>query len=238
MSLHRLFQSNFRVKTPLLIFAVSVCLPSAAIAKVSSVWPGYNGSDAATWLAVTPVEIQIEAPTPLSGNNLQLLLALSADGGLGELRKKANEEFSDYLNQQVQKRFGDFFTDERVHLVDEGAPLTLSTNFQITIRQKIVNVVNRKNYDLEEGTMTAYGTFHYRLEGTAAGAQALREGTVDISDLGLEAGYRNRIPKDAGIVEDTTREASERLLAEIAEEVLDEIENKLNADSLLALARI
>ncbi|WOX04593.1 hypothetical protein [Microbulbifer pacificus] len=237
MSLNRHFLSTVWVKTQILFLAVSACLPSAAFAKVSSVWPGYNGSDAATWLAVAPVEIRIEAPTPLTGNNLQLLLALSGDGDLGELRQKASQEFSDYLNQQVQKRFGDFFIDERVHLVDEGALLTLSTNFDVRIRQKISDIVSRKNYDLEKGIMIAYGKFHYRLEGPVVGAQALREGTVDISELALQTNYSTLVPKDAGTVEDTTREATERLLADIAEEVLDQIENILEADSLVVLAR-
>ncbi|HEY8568758.1 hypothetical protein [Microbulbifer sp.] len=237
MSLNRLVLSNVWVKTQFLFLAVSACLPSAALAKVSSVWPGYNGSDAVTSLAVTPVEIRIEAPTPLAGNNLQLLLALSGDGDLGELRQKASQEFSDYLNQQVQKRFGDFFTDERVHLVDEGAPLTLHTNFDVRIRQKMNDIVSRNSYDLEKGIMTAYGKFHYRLEGTVKGALALREGTVDISELALQTHYSTRVPKDAGTVEDTTRVATERLLEDIAEEVLDQIENILDADSLVVLAR-
>ncbi|WP_288131204.1 hypothetical protein [Microbulbifer sp.] len=222
----------------LLFFAVAAGWSSAVFAKASNSWPGYNGQDPVIRLAVTPVEIRIEAPTPLSGNNLQLLLALSgSNGGLGELREKASREFSAYLSQQVQQRFGDFFAGERVHLVDAGAPLTLYTNFDVTIRQKILDIFSRRDYDLEKGTMSAYGQFHYRVQGAVKGATALREGSVDLSSLKLKTHYSTRAPKDGGVVEDTTREATERLLAEMAEEVLDEIEDTLEADALLAMAR-
>lgn len=238
MPLNRLFPPNSFARTPLLLVAMSVCFPSLAVAAESSGWAGYNGSDPALSLAVAPVEIRIDAPTPLTGNNLQLLLALSGgDGGLGDMRKKASREFSDYLNQQVQQRFGDFFADERVHVVDAGAPLTLHTNFNVTIRQKIHDIVSGKDYDLEKGTMSAYGEFRYRIQGTVAGANTLREGTVDIAELALKARYHTKAPTDGGVVEDTTREATERLLAEIADEVLDQIENVLDADALLDLAR-
>jgi len=220
-----------------LTLAIPLFSPLSAVAKSSDSWLDAGSEDPLIRLAVTPIEIQIDAPTPLTGNNLQLLLALSGtEGGLGELREKASREFSVYLDQQVQRRFGDFFEDERVHLVDSRAPITLHTNFNITIRQKILDILSNKDYDLEKGTMTAYGTFRYRLQG-AASAPALSEGTVDLAGLDLSARYRTRAPKDGGVVEDTTREATERLLAEIAEEVLDQIEDTLEADSLLELAR-
>lgn len=238
MPLKRRFPSNFPAVTPLLILAASVCLFSVTGASASSGWSGYTGSDPVLSLAATPVEIRIDAPTPLTGNNLQLLLALSGgDGGLGDMRKKASQEFSDYLNQQVQRRFGEFFDDERVRLVDAGAALTLHTNFSVTIRQKIIDIVSGKDYDLEKGIMTAYGEFRYRIQGTALGAHALREGSVDIARLNLEARYLTRAPTDGGVVEDTTRQATERLLEDIAEEVLDQIEDVLEADALLDLAR-
>lgn len=236
MPLHRRFSSNPTAVA--LLLAVSVCLSSVAAAKASSGWSGYTGSDPALSLTATPVQIHVDAPTPLTGNNLQLLLALSgSDGGLGEMRKKASREFSDYLNQQVQRRFGDFFADERVRVVEADAPLTLHTNFRVTIRQKIIDIVSGKDYDLEKGTMTAYGEFRYRVQGTALGAHALREGTVDLARLNLQARYHTRAPTDGGVVEDTTRQATERLLADIAEQVLDQIEDVLEADALLDLAR-
>ncbi|WP_295798149.1 hypothetical protein [uncultured Microbulbifer sp.] len=222
----------------LLFLLVAAVAPLTAVAEDSGGWFGARSDDPLISLAVTPVEIHIEAPTPLTGNNPALLLALSGtDGGLGALREKARGEFRQYLDQQVQMRFGEFFKDERVHLVDGGAPLTLHTDFNIVIRQKILDIFSNKDYDLEKGTMRAYGRFHYRLVGTNAGAPALREGTVNIADLDLRSRYRTRAPKDAGVVEDTTREATEELLAEIAEEVLDQVEDALEADALLELAR-
>ncbi|WP_143735645.1 hypothetical protein [Microbulbifer mangrovi] len=220
-----------------LLVALAAFSPLSAAAKASEGWMGVGSADPLIRLAVTPVEIRIEAPTPLTGNNLELLLALSGSkGGLGDIRKKASEEFSQYLDQQVQMRFGEFFEDERVHLVTNRAPLTLHTDFDVVIRQKILDIFSSKDYDLEKGSMTAYGKFHYRLQG-AIGAHVLREGTVDISTLKLHARYRTKAPKDGGVVEDTTREATERLLADIAEEVLDQVEDDLEADALLSLAR-
>ncbi|WP_066961553.1 hypothetical protein [Microbulbifer sp. Q7] len=213
--------------------ALLASMPLVADANSGDGWLGVGSEDPLIRLAVAPVEIAIEAPTPLTGNNLELLLALSGGGGLGEIREKAAREFSLYLDQQVQRRFGDFFEDERVHLVDNRAPLTLHTNFDIAIRQQIVDIRSTRDYDLEKGTMTAYGKFHYRVQGAAA----LREGTVDIADFKLRARYSTRAPKDGGVVEDTTRQATERLLEDIAEEVLDRIEDELEADALLALAR-
>ncbi|WP_226704008.1 hypothetical protein [Microbulbifer elongatus] len=220
-----------------LSLALTAVLSPMVNAKASASWLGYGSEDPVIRLAVTPVEIHIDAPTPMTGNNLELLLALSgSEGGLGGLREKASREFSLYLDQQVQERFGEFFEDERVHLVDSRAPLTLHTKFDIAIRQKILDIFSSKDFDLEKGTMTAYGTFRYRLQGTS-GALVLKEGTVDLSELKLRARYSTRAPKDGGVVEDTTREATERLLADMAEEVLDEIEDALEADSLLELAR-
>ena len=221
-----------------LSIVTSALSPVTAMAKSSDSWLGLGSEDPLIRLAVTPVEIRIEAPTPLTGNNLELLLALSgSDGGLGEMREKASREFRAYLDREVQQRFGAFFEDERVHLVDSRAPLTLHTDFDIAIRQKILDIFSSKDYDLEKGTMTVYGKFHYRLQGATADAPVLREGTIDLSDLDLRARYRTRAPKGGGVVEDTTREATERLLAEIAEEVLDQVEDALEADSLLELAR-
>ncbi|WP_299595377.1 hypothetical protein [uncultured Microbulbifer sp.] len=237
MSPTKAFRSYLPSTVLVLSFATSVFAPLQASAKVSDSWLGAGSEDPLIRLAVTPVNIRIEAPTPLTGNNLELLLALSAtNGGLGELRKQASREFSQHLDQQVQNRFGEFFDDERVHLVDSRAPLTLRTDFDVVIRQTIVDIFSGKDYDLEKGTMTAYGKFHYRLQGGADGP-VLREATVDIADLDLRARYATRAPKDGGLVEDTTREATERLLAEIAEEVLDRIEDDLEADELLKLAR-
>lgn len=234
---NRLSLANFAKASLALILAVSAAVPSLAIAKASS-WLGYNGDDPVIWLAVAPTDIRIEAPTPLAGNNLQLLLALSgSNGGLGEMREKANREFGEYLDQQVQQQFGEFFDDERVHLVDAGAPLTLHIKFDVKIRQKILDIFNGDDYDLEKGTMVAYGHFQYRVQGAARGALALREGVIDLSKLKLKARYRTRAPKDGGVVEDTTREATESLLADLAEEVLDKVEDDLEADALLALAR-
>lgn len=236
-SLFSSFLSSFRSPALSLVVALVAFSPVSVAAKASEGWMGMGSKDPLIRLAVTPVEIRIEAPTPLTGNNLQLLLALSgSNGGLGEIRKKASQEFSQYLDQQVQMRFGEFFADERVHLVDARAPLTLHTNFDISIRQKILDIFSGEDYDLEKGTMSAYGKFHYRLQG-ATRAFTLREGTVDISKLKLSARYRTRAPKDGGVVEDTTREATEELLAEIAEEVLDRVEDDLEADVLLKLAR-
>ncbi|QKX17277.1 hypothetical protein [Microbulbifer sp. YPW1] len=230
------FRNSARRLTFSVLYALLMFSPVAA-AKAPEGWMGMGSEDPVIRLAVTPVEIKIEAPTPLTGNNLQLLLALSgSNGGLGEIRKKASQEFSQYLDQQVQMQFGEFFEDERVHLVDNRAPLTLHTDFNVVIRQKILDIFSSKDYDLEKGSMTAYGEFHYRLQG-AIGAHVLREGTVNISKLKLEARYRTKAPKDGGVVEDTTREATERLLAEIAEEVLDQVEDDLEADALLRLAR-
>lgn len=239
MPQHRLSLTNFPA-VPLLslVFAVMACLSSSALARGSSNWVGYDGEDPVIWLAVAPAEIKIEAPTPLTGNNLQLLLALSGGAsGLGEMREKANRAFSMYLDQEVRERFGEFFEDEEVHLVDAGAPLTLHVNFDVRIRQKILDIVNGKDFDLEKGIMTAYGVFQYRVQGNANGGLVLREGSVDLADLKLKARYRTRAPKDGGTVEDTTREATEHLLAEISEEVIDEVEDALDADALLTLAR-
>ena len=238
MPQYRLSLTKFSAVSLSLVFAVMACLSSPAFAKASNNWVGYNGEDPVIWLAIAPAEIKIEAPTPLSGNNLQLLLALSGGAsGLGEMREKANREFSIYLDQQLREQFGEFFEDEEVHLVDAGAPLTLYVNFDVRVRQKILDIVNGKDFDLEKGIMTAYGVFQYRVQGNGKGGLVLREGTVDLADLELKARYRTRAPKDGGTVEDTTREATERLLAEMSEEIIDEIEDALDADALLTLAR-
>ncbi len=231
-----------RSKTlPLVLALMLSCLTAwspALSANTASGWSGYTGGEPEFWLSVAPSDIRVEAPTPLTGSNLQILLALSgSNSGLGEMRKKANDAFAVYLNQQVQQQFGEFFDDERVRVVDSAAPLTLHTEFDVTVRQKILDIFSSSDYDVEKGTMTAYGKFHYQLLGSQAGAPALREGSVDIADLKLQARYRTKAPKDGGTVEDTTREATERLLEELAEEVLDEMEDILEVDALQDLAR-
>ena len=238
MPQYRLSLTNFSAVSLSLVFAVMACLSSSAFAKASNNWVGYNGEDPVIWLAIAPAEIKIDAPTPLTGNNLQLLLALSGGAaGLGEIREKANREFSMYLEEQVRERLGEFFEDEEVHLVDTGAPLTLHVNFDVRVRMKILDIVNDKDFDLEKGTMTAYGVFDYRVQGKGKGGLVLREGSVDLADLKLQARYYTRAPKDGGVVEDTIREATERLLTEMSEEIIDEIEDALDADALLTLAR-
>ncbi|WP_226663557.1 hypothetical protein [Microbulbifer aggregans] len=201
-------------------------------------WPQLATNEPSIRLQVAPVEVSIEAPTPLTGNNLQLLLALSGtEGGLGDMKKKAMQEFSDYLVQQVQVRFGEFFVDENVQLVSGGAPVILHTNFDILIRQKMVDIFSNRDVDVEKGVMNAYGSFRYRLESISGSRKGdLREGRVNIADLELQKKYQTRAPKDGGVVEDSTREATEQLLMDIAEEVLDEIEDDLEASSLLKLA--
>lgn len=202
-------------------------------------WPQLATNEPAIRLEVAPVQVSIEAPTPLTGNNLQLLLALSGtEGGLGDMKKKAMQEFSDYLVQQVQIRFGEFFVDEEIQLVSQGAPVILHTNFDILIRQKMVDIFSNKDVDVEKGVMNAYGSFQYRLQGLSGSRKGnLREGKIDIAELKLQTKYHTRAPKDGGVVDDSTREATEQLLMEIAEEVLDEIEDDLEASSLLKLAR-
>ncbi|MCK7596238.1 hypothetical protein M0G74_03025 [Microbulbifer sp. CAU 1566] len=204
-------------------------------------WPLFADGVPAIHLAVAPMEVTVEAPTPLTGNNLQLLLALSgSNGGLGEMKNKAMQEFAQHLEQQVQQRFGEFFVDEKVKLVTQGAPLSLHTKFTVVIRQRMNDIFNGADYDLEKGTMNAYGNFRYQLLGfDRTGKEVpLKQGRVDIADLRLKADYRTRAPKDGGVVEDTTRQATERLLEEIAEEVLDKVEDDLEAGSLLKLARL
>ncbi|WP_231758300.1 hypothetical protein [Microbulbifer elongatus] len=226
-------------RTLALIFACLTAWSPALSANTATGWSGYTGGEPEFWLSVAPSDIRIEAPTPLTGSNLQILLALSgSNSGLGEMRKKANDAFGVYLKQQVQQQFGAFFDDERVRVVEGAAPLTLHTAFDVTVRQKILDIFSSKEYDVEKGTMTAYGKFHYRLLGSNGDTPALREGSVDIADLKLQARYRTKAPKDGGTVEDTTREATERLLEDLAEELLDELEDILEADALQELARM
>ncbi|MFV8781368.1 hypothetical protein ACNKU7_02990 [Microbulbifer sp. SA54] len=235
----RPFLSQF----PRLFFAWFFFLPTLFVAFDANAgsldgWPRLATNDPAIRLEIAPVEVTIEAPTPLTGNNLNLLLALSGtNGGLGDMKKQAMQDFADYLTQQVQLRFGEFFVDEEVLLVTEGAPVVLYTSFDIVIRQKMNDIFSGAEFDIEKGVMNAYGSFQYRIQGRNGTRQeGLREGKVEIAKLKLRRNYVTRAPKDGGVVEDTTQEATEYLLAEIAKEVLDQIEDDLEASSLLKLA--
>lgn len=181
-------------------------------------------------------EIRLDVPTPVSGNDLALLLAQASSGGLSQLKNEAAARFSTHLRQAMAERLRELLTDEDVPLVQQGGFLTLHTQFDAGISKQLTDLKNSDRYETERGTLLVSGEFRYWL--SSVSGQTLREKRIDLGDLRLENRYRVRTNHRSGEIEDSTDEAIEEMLEEMADQLLDRIEDQLEADELRQLARL
>ncbi|SDK40357.1 hypothetical protein [Microbulbifer yueqingensis] len=183
-------------------------------------------------LLLQPSEITFAGPTPMDGQNLQLLLSLP--NGLGELQRQASAQFEAHLQNEIQAHLTELFNDEEIPLVENSGELVLDSAVEISIRQQIREVKKFDRYDSERGSLKVYGKFRYTLR-DRQGAM-LDQQQVDLEKLGVERRYLTRTPRDGGMVEDSTGPAVEKVLSDLVDEIIDVVEDRLEAGKLQQLA--
>lgn len=212
-----------------------LCVNSAALAQDG--FFGIGGDKHTPSVTLAPAEIAVDVPTPVQGNNLALLLAQAGSGnGLSALKEEAAQKFSMRLQRELHTRLEEFFADEEVPLVRQDGMLTLYSYVDASVSKQLSDLKNSGKYELERGTVTLSGDFHYQLQ-NAAGS-TVREQRVDIAELRVKEKYRVKTPLGGGEVEDTTDAAIEEALVEMVERILDRIEDELEPEQLRALAAL
>lgn len=222
------------VRTTLLALLTSAVLMSSHSASAQQ---GFFGDDGqAPSVTLNAGNIRLDVPTPVSGNDLALLLAQANNGGLSQLKSQAAARFSGHLQQALDALLREHFEDEEVPLVQQGGFLTLRSQVEATISKQLTDLNNSDRYETERGTLKVSGEFRYQL--VSLNGQMLREKRIDLGDLRLEQRYRVRTAHRSGETEDSTDEAIEEMLEEMAEQLLDRIEDQLEADELQKLAQL
>lgn len=213
-----------------LLFLIASCGASA-----EGGFLGFGDDGETPSLALVPAEIALDVPTPVQGDDLDLLLAQAGSGhGLSALKEKAAREFTAHLQRELYVQLQAFFTDEEVPVVQQEGYLTLHNFLDISAGKKLNDLKNSGGHQVERGILELAGDYHYRLENSAG--EPLRERRIDIAELGVKKRYR--VSRSGGEVEDTTGEAIEMALTEMVERLLDRIEDDLEADELRELARL
>lgn len=187
-------------------------------------------------LSISPPEIALDIPMPVQGGDLALLLAQASQGNsLSQLKEAAVLRYKQHLERELTQQLREFFTDEEIPLVEQRGLLSLRNTLDLTVVKHFNDLQSKGDYELERGTVELSGSFRYRLEHFSG--SAVREQQVDIADLKIREKYRVLTPKDGGETENTTGQAIERALSEMVEELLERIEDDLEADELQSFAR-
>lgn len=199
---------------------------------------GFWGSDEATpSLVIAPAELDIDVPMPVSSGNLQLMLAQASNGGgLAELKQQAVRNYTQHLHSELARQLYEFLNDEEVPLVKEGGELRLSNNLKLKVIKHLSAMKPKGSYDLEEGEISLTGEFRFVLNNRSG--SALREQRVAIDDLKISKKYRVKTPHDGSASDDNTEEAIKAALTKMVEELVEEMEDYLEADSLRELASL
>lgn len=214
---------------------LTLCVNSAALAQGGFL--GIGGDKQIPSVTLAPAEVAVDVPTPVQGNNLALLLAQAGSGnGLSALKEEAGRQFSIRLQRELHGQLEELLADEGVPLVQQNGQLTLYSFFDVSVSKQLSDLKNSGKYELERGTLTLSGDFHYRLQ-NAAGTTA-HEQRIDIAELRVKEKYRVKTPLGGGEVDDTTDAAIEEALVEMVERVLDRIEDELEPEQLRALAAL
>ncbi len=212
----------------LLLSALLACLAVPAQAQ----WFGGGEDTPNPSLLLRPSEISLDGPTPMDGQSLQLLLSLP--NGLGKLKQDAVERFSAHLQTELQGRISELLADEDIPVVGQNGDLVLDSSVDVAIRQKIRDVMRSSRHDTEKGSLRVYGKFRYTLKNRQG--RLLDEQLIDLGQLEVERRYVTRTPKDGGAVEDSTGPAVERALTDLADEIVEQLEDRFESDRLQQLA--
>ncbi len=197
---------------------------------------GSGGDTTNPSLTLAPVEIVLNVPTPVNGNNLDLLLARGSGNSLSALKEQATRKFTAQLRSEWYDRLREFFVDEEVPLVQRDGFLTLHSFLDISVSTQLTDLKSSGNFEVERGTLKLSGDFHYQLKNPAGAT--LQGQSFDIADLRVQEKYLVKTPNGGGEVEDTTDAAIERALAKVVRRLLDRIEDQLEADQLREMAAL
>ncbi|WP_295802584.1 hypothetical protein [uncultured Microbulbifer sp.] len=216
--------------------ALAGLLSTASLPSVAQ--SGFWGNDEATpSLAIAPAELKIDVPMPVSSGNLQLMLAQAANGGsLADLKQEAVRKYTQHLHSELARELHEFLDDEEVPLVQQDGVLRLRNNLDLKVIKHLSAMKPKDNYDLEQGNVSLTGEFRFVLSNQSG--TALREQRISIDELKINRKYRVKTPRDGSASEDNTEEAINQALTDMVEELVKEMEDYLEADSLREIASI
>lgn len=210
----------------------------SSISLSSAAQSGFWGGDESTpSLTITPADVKIDVPMPVSSGNLELMLARAANGdGLADLKQQAVRKHTQYLYSALARELHELLEDEEVPLVKEQGMLNLHNSLDLRVIKHLSAMKQRGDYDLEQGNISLSGEFRFVLSNRAG--TALREQRIGIDDLKVSTRYRVKTAHDGSAPEDNTEEAINRALAEMAEEIVEQMEDFLEADQLREIATL
>lgn len=199
---------------------------------------GFWGSDEAIpSLTITPAQLNIDVPMPVSSGNLQLMLAQAGKGGgLAELKQAAVRKYTQHMHSELARELYAYLNDEEVPLVKDEGVLLLGNRLELKVIKHLSGMKPRGNYDLEQGEVALTGEFRFVL--SKRSGTALREQRISVDELKIAKKYQVKTPHDGSAGEDTTEQAIKAALTELVEELVEEMEEYLEADQLRELASL
>ncbi|WP_043319919.1 hypothetical protein [Microbulbifer sp. HZ11] len=212
---------------------VSLALSTSTSAQ-DSFW---GGDDHTPSLAIAATEIQLDVPMPVSSGDMQLMLALAGNGGgLADLKKEAIRNYTQHIHSELARVLYGYLEDEEVPLVAENGLLQLQNKLNLKVIKHLSAMKPKGDHDLEQGNVTLKGEFRYILSNRSG--TALREQRVSIDDMKITEKYRVRTYHDNRAGEDTTEAAIKEALTEMVEELVEAMEDNLEADELRDMAAL
>ena len=197
----------------------------------------WSGDEHTPSLVVTPTNIQIDVPMPVSSGNLQLMLAqATSGGGLAELKQQAVRTYTQHLQSELARELYEHLDDEEVPVVEKNGVLSLQNTIDLKVIKHLSAMKPKGDYDLEQGKVGLSGEFSYTLKNRSG--TALREQRVNIDDLNIREKYLVRTYHDGRASEDNTEEAIKEALSELVEELMEAMEENLEADQLREMAAL
>ncbi|WP_323846202.1 hypothetical protein [Microbulbifer magnicolonia] len=192
---------------------------------------GFGGDRQNPSLNITPAEIAIDVPMPVSSANLALLLAQAGEGGdLSGIKEAALRKYRLHLAIALNARLREFFADEEIPLAEQGGLLSLHNRLEIKAVKHFNDLQSLEGVELERGTVELGGKFYYRLSGF--NGRTLRERSLDIAEWKISEKYQVKSAGNGSTVEDTTEESIKLALSAVVEKILDEVEDELDAGEL------
>lgn len=197
----------------------------------------WGGDEHTPSLVIAPSNIQLDVPMPVSSGNLQLMLAqATSGGGLAELKQQAVRNYTQHLHSEFARELYEHLEDEKVPLVESEGVLTLQNALDLKVIKHLSSMKPKGDYDIEQGEVALSGEFRYTLSNR--GGTPLREQRIDISELDIQEKYLVRTYHDGRDTEDNTEEAIKDALSELAEALLEVMEDNLEADQLREMASL
>ncbi|WP_288131948.1 hypothetical protein [Microbulbifer sp.] len=218
--------------------AVAAGVLCLSLQPLSALAQGFWGGDeSAPSLNIAATEITLDIPVSISTTNLQLLLAQASNGGgLSEIKQQAVRKYTQHLHSELARELEAHFDDEDIPLVQDDGILELGNSLDIKVIKHLVRMQSKGGYDIEEGVVVIAGEFRYQLSNRAG--NNLREHHIDVDELEISSKYRIRTRRNSGDSDDNTGEAIERALSALVEELMDAMEDNLEADQLRAMAEL